>query len=105
MRMMMSRPYYEKPPYDGKNLLPMDKVLLSDGREVIINSAHYFSNEGVQMFSVCGSGEELYMVDEAKFIHRHHYNQYKNTDVYKCDCGEIYTTMADFMNIDKSTLN
>ena len=83
--------------------LPMDAVKLPDGSEATVNSAHYLdlaSGYARQMFSICGKLKEgeapkLYFADECEFIHRHDFKQYG--PVQKCECGAIYTTMADYM--------
>ena len=86
----------------------MDAVKLPDGSEATVNSANYIdlaSGHARQMFSICGKLEEgespkLYFSDECELIHRHDFKQYG--PVKKCDCGEIYTTMADYMTPRKS---
>lgn len=83
--------------------LPMDLVKLPDGREVTVNSAHYLDlalGKARQMFSICGRLEEgeapkLFFADECELIHRHEFKQYGPAK--RCDCGEIYTTVADYM--------
>ena len=66
--------------------LPMDIVKLPDDSEAVVNSAHYISKDGRQMFSICGFVEDwdnrpLYYFDECELVHRHIFNN------YKCDCG------------------
>lgn len=101
----MSKPYYDQIPFDGKSLHPMDKVILADGREAIVNSAHYISDDGVQKFNICQQDTDiLYRADEVTFLHRCIFHQYKDTDQYKCECGEFYTTMADFIKDGKLML-
>ena len=97
----MSKPYNPKPPYDGKRLLPMDEVILKDGRKVAVNSSHYIADDGVQKFTVCGERENLYRADEVIFLHRCNFEQYKESDQYICECGNVYTTMADIMLAEK----
>jgi hypothetical protein len=83
--------------------LPMDLVRLIDGKEAVVNSAHYIdlaTGKARQMFSVCekvpeGEAPPLYFADECELIHRHDFRQYG--PVQKCDCGAIYTTMDDYM--------
>ncbi|QGZ66324.1 hypothetical protein [Paraburkholderia acidisoli] len=90
------------PAYDTY-FLPMDRVRhKATGEELTINSAHYFSVDGRPMFSVCRRlkpGEEhpgqLYYQDECEFVHRHVFRPYKG--IRRCDCGQIFTTMADTM--------
>lgn len=80
--------------------LPMDLVRLSDGEEALVNSAHYLDTSGRQQFSVCGKpvpddGGPLYYADECELMHRHDYKPYG--PIRRCDCGAVYTTMADVM--------
>lgn len=83
-------------------VLPMDRVRLPDGSEAIVNSAAYSDHEGRrQMFSVCppgGSGPypgPLYYADECTLLHRCAFKPYG--PIRRCDCGLVYTTMADTM--------
>lgn len=88
------------------SFLPMDSVRhKASGQELKVNSAHYFDfSSGARraMFSVCGTlkpGEKhpgkLYYQDECELIHRHVYRPYKG--IRRCDCGQVFTTMADTM--------
>lgn len=85
-------------------ILPMDRVRLPDGSEAVVSSAHYSCYKSPtprQMFSICPPGGvgpypgPLYYADECELIHRHDYKRYKG--IRRCDCGEVYTTMADEM--------
>lgn len=89
-----------------EHLLPMDHVRVkATGEDLYVNSAHYVcmkTGKPRQMFSVCRTlapGEEhpgtLYYADECELIHRHDFQPYKG--ILRCDCGQIYTTMADRM--------
>lgn len=80
-------------------LLPGDLVLLPDGSEAMVNSAHYW-NGGRQGFSAMGlpipdDGGPLYYADECQLIHRHEYKPYG--PIRRCSCGAVYTTLADTM--------
>ena len=83
--------------------LPMDLVRLPCGKDAVVNCANYFdfsTGKVRQMFSICekvpdGATPPLYFADECEFIHRHEFKPYGQAK--RCDCGEIYTTMADYM--------
>jgi hypothetical protein len=85
-------------------ILPMDHVRLPDGSEAYVNSAHYFDYEAEpprQMFSICPPGGvgpypgPLFYADECLLIHRHDFKPYG--PIRRCECGEVYTTLADVM--------
>lgn len=93
------------PQYDTW-FLPMDHVRHKEsGKELHVNSAHYMDFESGakrQMFSVCGKLEpgekhpgKLYYQDECELVHRHVFRPYKG--IRRCDCGQVFTTMADTM--------
>jgi hypothetical protein len=84
--------------------LPMDHVRVkATGEELYVNSAHYVClKTGVprQMFSICrfvpkGEAPPLFYADECELIHRCEFKPYKG--IRRCDCGQVYTTMADYM--------
>lgn len=84
--------------------LPGDRVRVrATGEELRVNSAHYICTKfGTprQMFSICrfvpeGEARPLFYADECELIHRHEFKAYKGFQ--RCDCGQVYTTMADFM--------
>jgi len=86
------------------DLLPMDRVrVISTGEELVVSSAHYIcleSGKPRQMFSICrfvpeGETRPLFYADECELIHRHDFRPYKG--IRRCECGDVYTTMADHM--------
>jgi hypothetical protein len=88
----------------SNELLPMDRVRVkATGEELMVNSAHYTcfqTGTRRQMFSICrfvpkGETPPLFYADECELVHRHDYKPYKG--VRRCDCGQVYTTMADYM--------
>jgi hypothetical protein len=85
-------------------LLPGDHVRVkSTGEDLYVNSAHYIcmeSGKPRQMFSIVrrvpkGEVPPLFYADECELIHRHQFKEYKGIE--RCDCGQVYTTMADYM--------
>lgn len=80
--------------------LPGDRVRLSNGVEVIVNSAHYYDWQpgmpvGRQQFSVVppgGKGEypgPLFYADESELLHRHAYTADPVTKIRRCSCGAM----------------
>lgn len=82
-------------------LLPADLVRLPDGTEAMVSSSHYIDSTGRRMFSIFPQEglkkfpDRLYYHDECQLLHRHDYKPYHG--IRRCDCGAIYTTMADEM--------
>ena len=81
-------------------LLPMDKVKeIATGRVVTVNSAHYLMppdfSQGV---SICGRVGEVFPATDFEFVHRCQFKPYKG--IRRCDCGAVYTTMADMLKPD-----
>lgn len=80
-------------------LMPMDEIKNKvTGEERRVNSAHYADfSTGVkrQRISICGM-EGTHLSEDWEFIHRCEYKPY-NGGIKRCDCGEVYTTMADLM--------
>ena len=84
--------------------LPMDRVrVIATGEELVVNSAHYIcmkTGKPRQMFSICrfvpkGEKPLLFYADECELMHRHDFQPYKG--ILRCECGQVYTTMADHM--------
>lgn len=74
----------------------MDKVKeTSTGELLTVNSAHYLVSivTGEQGISVIGRPDEVFPASNFDLVHRCEFKPYKN--IKRCECGEIYTTMAD----------
>jgi len=89
-------------PLASFGMLPMDRVRLPDGTEAIVNSAAYSDQSGQrQMFTICPPGGvgpypgPMYYADECELIHRCIFNPYG--PIRRCECGAVYTTLADTM--------
>lgn len=85
-------------------ILPGDHVRVKEtGEDLYVSSAHYVcmkSGKPRQMFSICrfvpeGETRPLFYADECELIHRHEFTPYHG--IKRCDCGQVYTTMADHM--------
>lgn len=77
--------------------LPLDRVRVADGRELVVNSAHYYDwqpgmERGRQQFSVCGPGPypgPLFYADESELLHRCAFKADPITKIRRCDCGAM----------------
>lgn len=89
---------------NNDQFLPGDHVRVrATGEELYVSSAHYVcmkSGKPRRMFSICryvpeGEVRPLFYEDECELIHRCEFKPYKG--IRRCDCGLVYTTMADYM--------